>query len=187
MQTDTELERAKYSAVWNNPQYAVCSPGLRHLPSALEWMQPEAGSEFTDWGSGSGKASDSLFAQGFKVSMVDIAENSYKGANAIPLTVACLWELPDSVLATDYGICCDVMEHLPPDRIDAVLSAIAKRTNKAVYFQIALFHDHTFTDNGPLHLSVFPIDWWKAKLLEHFSSAEFKTIRVKHLLAVCKP
>lgn len=187
MKTDTELEREKYSAVWNNPQYAVVSPGLRHLPGALEWMQPDAGAEFTDWGSGSGKASDSLYEQGYKVRMVDIAANSYKGANDIPLTIASLWELPDDFGATDYGICCDVMEHLPPDRIDQVLSEIAKRTNKAVYFQIALFHDSTFTENGPLHLSVFPVNWWKIKLLEHFRSAEFKTIRVKHILAVCKP
>ena len=84
-------------------------------------------------------------------------------------------------------IICDVMEHLPPERIDEVLSGIAKRTGKAVYFQIALFHDNTFTENGPLHLSVFPVDWWKEKLLQHFSAAEFKTIKVKHILAVCKP
>ena len=187
MKTDTELEREKYTSVWTDPQYAVVSPGLRHLKDALEWVQPEAGSDFTDWGSGSGQASDALHEKGFVVSMVDIADNSYKGKHKIPLTVACLWELDDSHPATDYGLCCDVMEHLPPARIDAVLSAIAKRTKKAVYFQIALFHDNCFTDNGPLHLSVFPTDWWKPKLLEHFGSAEFKMIRNKHLLAVCKP
>lgn len=187
MKTDTELEREKYSAVWDNPLYAVVSPGLRHLKGALEWMQPEEGASFTDWGSGSGQAADRLYEAGYHVRMVDIAANSYKGDKEIPLYVSCLWDLPEELPCSDYGICCDVMEHLPPERIDEVLRAIAKRTNKAVYFQIALFHDHTFTDNGPLHLSVFPIDWWKAKLLEHFTSAEFKTIRVKHILAVCKP
>lgn len=187
MKTDTEREREKYSAVWTDPAYALRSPGLRHLPDALQWMKPESGASVTDWGSGSGQAADRLHELGYDVRMVDIAANSYKGKHSLPLTVCSLWELPDDLQETDYGICCDVMEHLPPDRIDEVLSGIAKRTGKAVYFQIALFHDNTFTENGPLHLSVFPIDWWKEKLLKHFSAAEFKTIKVKHILAVCKP
>lgn len=181
----TQTEREKYQKIWSLPEYAVRSPGLRHLPGALEWMKPEPGSSITDWGSGSGQASEKLHELGYQVRMVDIAPNAYKGE--IPVEIACLWELPDDMGPTDYGICCDVMEHLPPERIDEVFAGIAKRTGEAVYFQIALFDDTTYTHAGPLHLSVFPPDWWKAKIEQHFTSAEYKMIKVKHLLAVCKP
>lgn len=180
-----ETERDKYTKIWKDPAYSLRSPGLRHLPDALQWMKPEAGASITDWGSGSGQASDKLHELGYNVRMVDIATNAYKGQLAV--IEACLWDLPQDMGATEYGICCDVMEHLPPERIDAALSGIAKRTEKAVYFQIALFDDTTYTHAGPLHLSVFPPDWWKEKLFAHFSDCKFKTIKVKHLLAVCRP
>lgn len=181
----TDSERAKYRKIWCDPAYSERSPGLRHLDDALHWMKPAPGSSVTDWGSGSGQASDRLHELGYTVRMVDIADNAYTGE--LPVIVACLWELPPDLGPTDYGLCCDVMEHLPTDRVDDVFSAIAERTAKAVYFQIALFDDTTFTHAGPLHLSVFPAEWWKERLLRHFGGAEFKMIKQKHLLAVCRP
>jgi hypothetical protein len=65
-----------------------------------------------------------------------------------------------------------------------VFAGIAKRTRKRCYFQIALFHDNHFTQNGPLHLSVFPAEWWVDKITPHFTSMDFKLIRRKHFLAV---
>ncbi|KAF1706283.1 class I SAM-dependent methyltransferase [Pseudoxanthomonas sacheonensis] len=181
---NTESERAKYQAVWTDPRYRIISPGLRHLKDALEWMQPEAGASVTDWGSGSGQATDAMVAQGYAVRMVDIAANAYEGPNG-PVIEACLWELPAELGATDYGFCADVMEHLPPDKVEEVFAQIAARTTKACYFQIALFHDSCFTDNGPLHLSVFPPEWWEKRLRAAFSGVEIRMVKRKHLLAVC--
>lgn len=178
---DTNSEREKYVATWRHKEYAVRSPGLRHLPGALEWMKPEAGASITDWGSGSGQAADAMIELGFAVRMVDIAANAYRGKNG-PVIEACLWELPEDMPATDYGFCADVMEHLPPEYVDAALSGIAKRTRKACYFQIALFDDHWYGRN--LHLSVFPPDWWKERILAHFPRAEFRMIKEQHILAV---
>lgn len=177
-----ELERAKYNKIWQDPQYRVVSPAMRHLNDALTWMQPEAHSSFTDYGAGSGRASEELYVKGFKVQLVDIASNAYKGD--LPFYEACLWEMPDSIKATDYGLCCDVMEHIPPEHVDDVFMGIRDRTKKAVYFQIALFHDNHFTSAGPLHLSVFQHDIWREKILKIFLDAEFKMIKNKHLLAV---
>lgn len=180
----TSTERAKYQKIWGVDAYRVRSPGLRHLAGALEWMQPEPGSSFTDWGAGSGQAADALAAKGYSVRLVDIAANAYRGP--LPFVEACLWELPDMV-ATDYGFCADVMEHLPPDKVGAVFDQIAARTKKAVYFQIALFDDTTYTEAGPLHLSVFPPEWWHEKLRASFASVEVQQIKHKHVLAVAKP
>ena len=180
-------EQSKYESIWGIPAYALRSPGLRHLDKMLKMVKPEDAATITDWGSGSGQAADRLHELGYKVSMVDIAANSYKGKYALPLAVASLWDMPESIKATEYGICCDVMEHIPPEFVDATLAEIAKRTQKKVFFQIALFHDNTYTQAGPLHLSVFPIAWWVEKLGNHFSRVEAEGLEKAHLFAVCEP
>lgn len=177
-----EQEAAKYAAVWKNPQYREVSPGLRHLPSAMKWMQPEQGASITDWGSGSGQAADAMAAMGYAVRCVDIASNAYRGP--LPFVEACLWELPASLDSTDYGFCTDVMEHIPTEHVDAVLDGIARRTEEKCYFQIALFEDHFYSAHGQLHLSVFPPEWWEQKLSRHFKGFEGRMIRRRHFLAV---
>jgi hypothetical protein len=78
-----------------------------------------------------------------------------------------LWDLPKSVTGT-YGVCCDVMEHIPPEKVDAVLSNISKAVT-ACYFRIEFEPDSMGALIGaPLHLSVHDEEWWAKKLHEHF-------------------
>ena len=179
-----EQEREKYRKAWDFDGYRVSSPGLRHLEEALKWMQPRPGASITDWGSGSGKASEAMRDKGFAVRMVDIAANAYRGT--MPVTEACLWSMGDDIGPTEYGYCADVMEHIPTEKVDDVLDGIAKRTIRKCYFQIALFEDTCFTHAGPLHLSVFPAEWWMEKLERKFKVCEYRKIRMVHLLAVCE-
>lgn len=177
-------EASKYRAVWGDSQYREVSPGLRHLDGAIEWMDPHPRATFTDWGCGTGRVGAELYRRGFDVRLVDIAPNAYEGT--LPFVVSSLWALPDSLGATDYGFCADVMEHIPPERVDDVLAGIARRTRIACFFQIALFHDHKFTKHGALHLSVLPPDWWEARLLAHFGFVESRMIKRKHILAIAR-
>lgn len=177
-------EATKYRATWADPQYRVVSPGARHLAFALDWMQPDPYSSFTDWGCGTGRAAAELYSRDFDVRLVDIAANAYEGE--LPFVEACLWALPDSLGPTDYGFCADVMEHIPTERVDDVLAGIASRTRRACFFQIALFHDNHFRNNGPLHLSVFPPEWWLDKITPHFGSIDLKLIRRKHALVLAR-
>lgn len=180
----TDSERAKYQKAWGIASYGDFSPGLHELAGALKWMRPEAGASITDWGSGSGKAADALVERGFRVRMVDIAANAYRGKYG-PVIEACLWELPE-MAATDHGYCADVMEHIPPERVDAVLAGIAQRTAKSVFFQIALYHDRFGAQVGaPLHLSVFPPEWWRERLGKYFARVDTLQVRNKNLLALC--
>lgn len=158
------------------------SPGLRHVAIALEWLAPEPGATITDWGCGTGAVLDLLAGKGFAARGVDIAANAYQGAQ--PFVEACLWDLPADLGPTDYGICADVMEHLPPEHVQAALDGIAARTGRSCYFQIALFDDHMGDAIGEtLHLSVFPPDWWRRRILRSFPAAGFKVLHEKHLLA----
>ena len=154
---------------------------------ALQAVAPKLYQEMlkriADYG-GSGKAADAMVEKGFDVRMVDIASNAYRGPHG-PVIEACWWELPADMPATDYGFCADVMEHLPPDRVDQVFEQIAARTRVACYFQIALFEDNWY--GRKLHLSVFPPEWWEAALARAFSSVEIRLVGRKHVLAVAKP
>ena len=179
-------EREKYQKIWRLPEYRRRSPGLRHLHQALGWMQPRACSSWTDWGCGTGAVADALADLGHEVRCVDIARNAYRGA--LPFWRACLWDLPEGMPATDYGYCADVMEHLPREHVEPALAGIASRTVEACYFQVALFKEHFGDQIGQtLHLSVFPADWWRRRILRHFSRADFRMVRDKHLLAVARP
>jgi hypothetical protein len=178
----SESEGAKYRAVWGNAQYRVVSPGTRHLQGAIQWMAPKHGASFTDWGCGTGRVAEELSELGFDVRLVDIAPNAYVGT--LPFTQACLWELPESLEPTEYGFCADVMEHIPTEHVDGVFAGIAARTRKKCFFQIALFHDNYFRESGPLHLSVFPPEWWQDKIAKHYRHAEYRMVKRKHLLAV---
>ena len=182
-------EGQKYRKVWGDAQYRVVSPGLRHLESALAWMEPEPGASIADWGCGTGRAAEELDRRGFDVRLVDIAPNAYKGS--LPFTQACLWELPEELGPTDYGFCADVMEHIPTAHVDDVLAEIALRTRRKCFFQIALFHDLHFTHAGPLHLSVFPTEWWLERLLKAFGRLVrvheiARKARMRHVLVVAE-
>lgn len=182
-----EQERAKYGAIWEHEPYRERSPGFRLLDTALAWMQPTDGASFTDWGCGTGRVAHALHDMGHPVRLVDIATNCYRGD--LPFVEACLWDMPESICASDYGYCADVMEHLPPDKVADVFAGLAKRTKVACFFQIALFEDHFGDQIGQtLHLSVFPHQWWRKRILRAFSSAEFRMASGgRHLLAVARP
>lgn len=183
---DDELraqETGKYEAIWRQPEYRERSPGMRQLRDALGWLRIPPASSITDWGCGTGQAADALAAQGHQVRCADIAGNAYRGD--LPFWEVCLWDMPHDMPATQYGYCADVMEHLPPKHVQAALDGIAARTEVACYFQIALFDDHMGDAIGQtLHLSVFPADWWKKRILRAFPRAEFRDLRGRHLLAV---
>ena len=67
----------------------------------------------------------------------------------------------------DVGYCCDVMEHLPPEKVDAVLKRIFKNC-ESCFFSIHFGEDSFRKVVGhPLHLTVKPFSWWLDKLKEY--------------------
>jgi 2-polyprenyl-3-methyl-5-hydroxy-6-metoxy-1,4-benzoquinol methylase len=175
-------EREKYQAVWNIPNYGSYSPGLHFLPAALKALSPHEGATFIDIGSGSGKAAARLQELGYRVTAVDIAYNANSAFTGdIIITPIQDMAFPERF---DYGICCDVMEHVPADEVPAVLSAIAKSCHK-VFFQIANYPDSFGAAIGqPLHLTVKPVEWWGIELDKHFSQVSITTDGKNHQ-AVC--
>ena len=165
-----QREAEKYQEMWKYSSYLEYSPGLQNLQVAREQLVLLPGNSVIDFGCGAGFAVKELIESGIKARGVDIAPNALE--YEIPFTQACLWLLPDMI--ADYGYCCDVMEHIPTEKVDDVLAGIARSVLHGCYFAIDSEPDMKGSLIGAvLHLTVRPAEWWVEQLSKHFATVEF--------------
>lgn len=163
-----QREADKYQAMWERREYRDLAPGVEHVWAAVDRLGIRPGDSLLDFGCGTGRATQKLRMFGVLASGIDIAPNALE--TDIPFHQACLWELP-SDLGQDWGLCCDVMEHIPNEKVADVLAGIARNVTRGAYFLI----DHVPDEMGiligqPLHLTVRPAAWWKEQLQHHFGT-----------------
>ena len=172
-----ESEADKYRRVWSSPDYRRVSPGMMEAERAFIGMGCQPGETLTDYGSGTCRATKWFQDKGLDVLGIDHAGNAGEEPT-VPVLIDCLWDLTVMAPRSAYGFCCDVMEHIPPEKVDAVLANIARLTTRHAWFRIATRLDVMGPQliGEPLHLSVHNGGWWHAKLCEHFPVVE--TIRV---------
>lgn len=156
-------EREKYERMWGLAAYRSTSPGARVVANFIDMVEPEAGASIVDCGCGTGRAGVKLARAGFDVVLVDFAGNCRDAeAEGLPFVEADLSEaIP---VQADYAFCADVMEHIPPEQIDAVLANLFACAPR-VFLQISTVDDCCGKLIGErLHLSVHPHAWWREKL-----------------------
>jgi len=160
-------EKAKYEAMWAIPGYRNFAPGEHHADAAFQYLEMKAGDDVLDFGVGTGRGAAKLMARGVHVTGIDLAENSLDAdCRHVPAINACLWNLPD--ITAKHGFCTDVMEHIPPEKVDAVLNGIAARVEDC-YFNISTQPDAMGALIGQmLHLTVQPGKWWHEQLAKHW-------------------
>jgi SAM-dependent methyltransferase len=181
MQSQPDEERLKYETVWRHDDYRKFSPGLAALTSSnvLDFFRHKGVTSILDAGCGSGQVMEWLMThhpKEFRVHGFDIAANClnpfFAGRESEVLSIGCLWDSEDIPKGFDAVFCTDVLEHIPPERVDAVMSNLRRAAGKAAFLGIALFEDGF----GPviigshLHLTVQPVEWW----LERVQNAGFK-------------
>lgn len=162
-----DREREKYERVWTFPSYRRVSPGEQEVGRAFYVMEcAKLGRSLIDYGAGPGRATYHFQTMGLDVLAVDHAANALE--TEVPFRQACLWDMPGDLGPSDFAFCCDVMEHIPPEKVDAVLEGIARRTKVAAFFRIALHPDSmgARTIGEPLHLTVQPAEWWLDRLMD---------------------
>lgn len=178
-------EPKKYKQMWARDEYRRYSPAEILFPQIIAALDCATikKKKLIDFGTGTGRMA--LMAQqcGFDVLAIDFADNCMDEdpANHVKLKVCNLWEPIKSKAKADCGTCIDVMEHIPTDKVDAVLANIAANCVKCV-FHIAYEPDAMGSLIGePLHLTVRPAQWWHEKLGKHF-----KTVKSANNLWICE-
>lgn len=154
-------ERDKYRTIWQFDGYRNIAPGEFAAPLAAKFMEQPG--PVIDFGCGTGRGSVVLSQLGFDVVLVDFADNCRDHeAMVFPFLE---WDLSlPCPLRAPYGICCDVMEHIPTNQVGTVIENIVASA-KQVFFQISTVPDTMGASIGEtLHLTVKPHGWW----LEHF-------------------
>ncbi|RLC59597.1 MAG: hypothetical protein DRI30_00210 [Chloroflexi bacterium] len=168
-------EQRKYEKMWGQPAYRSVSPGEQSAQLFLEQAHPLKDSTCIDFGCGTGRGGlmISLFGN-MIVTLVDFAENALdpevKNATVTqPHRIS--WIQHDLTqplpVVGSYGYCTDVMEHIPPEDVDLVLSHILQSASH-VFFQISGEEDLCGAAmDEELHLSIHSYEWWTKKLRDH--------------------
>ena len=161
-------EQQKYETMWTYDQYRKTAPGENHVVTAMNLF---SGKSVIDFGCGTGRGAQYLKNEGYDVTGIDFASNCRDSHVDFKFIQACLWDLP--WISADWGLCTDVMEHIPPEKIYTVLHGIASRVTEGAYFNISTQDDRLGTLIGrKLHLSIAPAAVWKQELEKHFSSVQ---------------
>jgi len=169
-----EQERAKYETAWGIDGYRAVAPGEHFTELFMEVAGPEPGESVIDFGTGTGRAALDLQNRGLDVYPVDLASNCLdeesKAGLKRQLLVANLWE-PIDLPKAKYGLSTDVMEHIPPEKVESVLKNIRSMTD-AAFFTICFHEDHFGQEVGSaLHLTIRPFTWWR-DLLKKYGKLE---------------
>ena len=157
-------ERAKYRACWADPRYRVYSPGEQMLPLFRRMVRKRTGT-LLDLGCGTGRAGVALAELGFTVTLADFVDTSRDEGVELPFRrINIFGRWPRG--RWDWVYCCDVLEHLPPERQRAALGNIAAHAGQA-FFSIHFGADNFGAVVGhPLHLTIRPFAWWREFLRE---------------------
>jgi SAM-dependent methyltransferase len=150
--------RDKYRMMWFTEAYRQHSPGETLVPLILDKLKPDA--LVLDFGCGTGRASLELANRGIPVLLIDFADNC-RDEEAINLPFL-EWDLCHPMPpSAKYGMCCDVMEHIPVDDVTTVVNNIMASA-ETVFFNIS-----TTTDacgaliKEDLHVTIRPHQWWQ--------------------------
>lgn len=167
--TSAEEEKAKYEKAWAHDDYREYAPGEYIVEKYVVWCKPKR-NRIIDFGAGTGRAALALYNLGFDVTLIDIADNcldeSVRDRLGRNLVIANLWDKIE-VPRAEEGYCTDVMEHIPPEHVEAVIENILGLCDR-VFFQICLKDDHFGQVLGEhLHLTVRSFAWWHDLLSKH--------------------
>jgi len=168
-------EKRKYTTIWKCNEYRLFSPGERSIRNLqiIDLLRKCEVKTVLDAGCGSGKLMRALIEEcgnEFSVHGFDIAENCLdrffdKTKNDI-LTVGALWNKEDFNKEYDAIICCDVLEHIPTEKVELVLDNFYRCAKIFCYLSIALVPDNFGPKiiGKPLHLTVKEPDWWISQI-----------------------
>lgn len=160
-----DTEREKYTRMWSVSAYRRYSPGERVADAAWKRLKPKNRETLYDLGAGTGRAALYFSNRGLNVRAVDFVNNALEVE--VPFVQACLWEL--TLPPADLIFCVDVLEHIPPQKIDDTLRCMAVVMLRRGYLKIHCAPDRFGRQIGEtLHLTVQPPEWWFEVVSRYF-------------------
>jgi hypothetical protein len=138
--------------------------GWVHAPHVHKIMAQESLTTLLDYGSGQGK-----LGHWFAENAPNIDLHQYEPG--IPKRAA----MPKSA---EIVACIDVMEHIEPDCVIAVLDHIQSLAQHRVYFNISTsLAGRILNDGRNAHLTIHPHAWWTALLKERWNETNLSLAR----------
>lgn len=171
-----ESEKSKYEKIWAVPGYRVNSPGEGLVD---RFAAVASRGSLIDLGCGTGRAGVKLRDLGFDVTLFDLTKTALDKTTiqaGLPFIEGNLWGSWLFSAPFDWIYCTDVLEHIPPEHIDATLDNMAWLTGLGGFLQIAMFEDGFGSYIGDrLHLTIQPADWWMAKISSRWEIKFFES------------
>jgi hypothetical protein len=153
---------ALQKALHENPDYGVASIG--YAPIVRDILNSSKARTLSDYGAGKQnlrKALHNLGKTDFEYFPYDPAFPEY--GTPRPADLVC---------------CIDVLEHIEPDFLDAVLADLAAITQRLGFFSIATGPAlKVLADGRNAHLIQRPSSWWLPKLCLHFEISRLQTVQ----------
>jgi SAM-dependent methyltransferase len=164
---NTDPEKAKYDNIYSRMDYNAAFKEMSPEENALRRLDishyPRHICTALSVGSGTGRGFRYLRDCGYDAFAVDISSEVYKYYIDEPerFFVAPADNLPFENGLFDLTICCDVLEHIPTDRIPESLEEIARVSRGKVIIQVFM----ATTERVPhMHETVKQKDWWISRL-----------------------
>ena len=155
----------------NNPNYGVAS--VEFAPRVSHLINQMGITDVLDYGAGKGRLGQSLEVNHpVTVTMYD---------PGIP-------GLDDAPEAHEMVCCIDVLEHIEPEHLDAVLDDLARVTKTVGFFTI-----HTgpavkvLSDGRNAHLIQKPSSWWLPKIMERFELHAYNRVNSQGFVVIVCP
>lgn len=128
--------------------------GASHADTVREWAARVGATSVLDYGCGGATLKKPLTqTSGLFVFDVQEYDPGIPGKTQMPRPA-------------DLVVCTDVLEHVEPDKLDAVLKHLRVLALRGAFFVIAPGPDkkHTLADGRNAHLIIKPPDWWLGRL-----------------------
>lgn len=214
----SEVERAKYVRAYTQSQRYREKSG-KHI-----FMDEQAVRKYVatlqnkdlaiDFGCGNGSSALLLNELGFEqIDLIDFVGLDHAPEEVLKLRDEgkaafyrwSLWERNMQTLdPANFTVCTDVMEHIPEDKVDAVMGTIRAKTDPfdgVSYWRIALWGSETPEQKakakanygGELHVTVRPAVWWVEKLKKLYEEVDYEVWanprkpNRRVLIAFCRP
>ena len=151
----------------NSQAYGGSKRALTWIPAIIDVMKTNGLKSLLDYGCGKGDLRPVLAE---RASFIDVREYD----PAIPGKS----KMPEPA---DVVCCLDVMEHIEPEFLEAVLAHIAGLTRRCCIMRVALIPAHkTLPDGRNAHIILESPEWWTEKISRHFRILNSATFHGKN-------